>query len=79
MEEKGSAYSVLVEISGGKRPPGKPQHKWKDNIKIYLKETGWEVVGCIFLGTEQRQVVGCVGHLAVRLHKMWEIEWMRKS
>jgi len=40
VEEKKSAYSVLVEISGGKKPPGKPQHRWKDNIKIYL-QIGW--------------------------------------
>jgi len=49
LKEKGSAYSLLVEISGGKRPPRRPQHRWKDNIKIYLKEIGWKVVGWIFL------------------------------
>jgi hypothetical protein len=53
LEEKGSAYSVLVEISGGKRPPGRPQHGWKANIKIYLKEIGWEVVGWIFLAQDR--------------------------
>jgi hypothetical protein len=25
----------------GKEPLGRPRHRWKDNIKIYLGETGW--------------------------------------
>jgi hypothetical protein len=58
VEEKESAYSVLVEISGGKKPPGKPQHRWKDNIKIYL-QIGWGRGGLYFSGTEERQEVGC--------------------
>jgi hypothetical protein len=25
----------------GKRPLGRPRHRWVDNIKIYLREIGW--------------------------------------
>jgi ferric iron reductase protein FhuF len=25
----------------GKRPLGRPRHRWMDNIKMDLKETGW--------------------------------------
>jgi hypothetical protein len=25
-----------------KRPLRRPRHRWKDNIRIYLKEVGWE-------------------------------------
>jgi hypothetical protein len=25
-----------------KRPVGRPRHKWVDNIKINLRETGWD-------------------------------------
>jgi hypothetical protein len=53
LEEKGSAYSVLEEISEGKGTLGRSQNRWKDNIKIYLKELGWEVVGWIFLAQDR--------------------------
>jgi hypothetical protein len=28
--------------SEGKRPPGRPTCNWVDNIKIYLREMGWD-------------------------------------
>jgi hypothetical protein len=28
----------------GKRQLGRPTRKWKDNIKMAIRETGWEVV-----------------------------------
>jgi hypothetical protein len=28
----------------GKRPLGRPRRKWKDGIRMYLKEIGW---GCV--------------------------------
>jgi len=34
------AYSVLVGKSEGKRPLGRPRHRWEDNIKIVLQEVG---------------------------------------
>jgi hypothetical protein len=33
----------------GKRPLGKPRHKWKYNIRIDLKEVQWVGVDCISL------------------------------
>jgi hypothetical protein len=30
----------LVEIPEGKRPLGKPRHRWEDNIKVGLQEEG---------------------------------------
>ena len=38
------AYSVLVEKPEGKRLLRKPRHRWKDNIKMYLQEVGWDIV-----------------------------------
>jgi hypothetical protein len=26
----------------GKRPLGRPRRRWVDNIKIYLREVGWD-------------------------------------
>jgi hypothetical protein len=36
-----NAYRTLVRKPEGKRPLGRPRHRWMDNIKIYLRETGW--------------------------------------
>jgi hypothetical protein len=37
-----NSYTVLVGKTGGKKPLGRPRYTWVDNIKIYIKETGWE-------------------------------------
>jgi hypothetical protein len=29
-----NAYKILVGKPEGKRPPGRPRRRWKDNIKI---------------------------------------------
>jgi hypothetical protein len=34
-----NAY-ILVGKPEGKRPPGRPEHRWHDNIKVDLKEIG---------------------------------------
>ena len=36
-----STYTVLVGKSEGKRPLGRPPHRWKDNIKMDFQEMGW--------------------------------------
>ena len=33
-------YRVLVWKPGGKRPLGRPRHRWEDNIKMDLQEVG---------------------------------------
>jgi hypothetical protein len=40
IREKRCAYRVLVGNSEGKRPLRRPRHRWEDNIKIDLGETG---------------------------------------
>jgi hypothetical protein len=37
-----NAYKILVEKPDGKRPFRRPRLYWKDNIKLYLKEIGYE-------------------------------------
>jgi hypothetical protein len=39
--EKRNAYGVLVGKEEGKRPVGRPRHRWEDNIKMDLRETVW--------------------------------------
>jgi hypothetical protein len=42
MGEKRNAYRILVENPEEKRPLGRPRHRWVDNIKIDLREIGWD-------------------------------------
>jgi hypothetical protein len=39
--EKRNAYTALVGKSEGKRPLGRLRRRWKDNIKMDLRELGW--------------------------------------
>jgi hypothetical protein len=36
-----NAYRILVEKPEGKRPLGRPRHRWDENIKMDLIEKGW--------------------------------------
>jgi hypothetical protein len=40
MGERRGIYRVLVGKPEGKRPPGRPRHRWEDNIKTDLQEEG---------------------------------------
>jgi len=33
-------YRILVGKAGGKRPLGRPRHRWEGNIKMDLQEVG---------------------------------------
>jgi hypothetical protein len=45
-----TAYRVLVGKPEKMRPPlGRPRHRWVDNIKIGLREIGWDGMGWIDL------------------------------
>jgi hypothetical protein len=41
MEEVKGAYRILVGRREGRRPLGRPRHRWEDNIKMNLQEGGW--------------------------------------
>jgi hypothetical protein len=41
MGEKRNACRILVGMSEGKRPLGKPRRRWVDSIKMDLREIGW--------------------------------------
>jgi hypothetical protein len=43
MGEGRKVYRVLAEKPKRKRPLGRPTHRWKDGIRIDLREIGWGV------------------------------------
>jgi hypothetical protein len=44
MGEKRNACRILVGKPEGKRPLGKPRRRWVDDIKMDLRERGWNGV-----------------------------------
>jgi hypothetical protein len=55
MREKRNAYRILVGKPEGKRPLGRPRHRWVDNIKIDLGEIGWDGVDWVDLAQDRDQ------------------------
>jgi hypothetical protein len=51
MGEKRNAYRILV----GKRPLGRPRHRWVGNIKSDLREIGWDGMDWIALAQDRDQ------------------------
>jgi hypothetical protein len=41
MGEGRGAYRILVGRPEGRRPLGRPRHRWEDSIKMDLQEVGW--------------------------------------
>jgi hypothetical protein len=42
MGDRRGAYRVFVRKPEGKKPLGRPRHRWKDNTNMDLKEIEWE-------------------------------------
>jgi hypothetical protein len=45
--EKSNAFKVLLGKPEGKKPLGRPKHRWEDNIKMYLQEIRYNCVNWI--------------------------------
>jgi hypothetical protein len=43
-EEVRNVYRSLVGKPEGQTPLGRPRHRWEDNIRMDLREIGWEGV-----------------------------------
>jgi hypothetical protein len=42
-------HKILIGKREGRRPLGRPRHRWEDNIRTDLTEIGWEGVDWIHL------------------------------
>jgi hypothetical protein len=55
MEEKRNAYRILVGKPEGKRPLRRTKSRWADNIKMDLREIGWDDIYWIDLAQDRDQ------------------------
>jgi hypothetical protein len=60
MGEGRGVYRVLVGRPEGKSPPGRPSHRWEDNIKMDLREIGIDGANWIQLAQDRIQWRACV-------------------
>ena len=51
--ERNGLYRILVGKPEGKRPLGRPWHRWEDNIKMDLQELGCGVMDWIDLAQDR--------------------------
>jgi len=68
MGERRGVYRVLVGKPEGRRPLGRPRHRWEDNIRMDLREVGCECVGKMELAQDRdrwRALVSAVMNLRV--------------
>jgi hypothetical protein len=50
-----NANNILFGKHEGKRPLGRPQYRWEDNVRMYLKEIRWECVNWMYLAQDRDQ------------------------
>jgi hypothetical protein len=81
MGEMRNAYRILVGKPEGTRPLGRPRRRWVDDIKIDLREIGWDGMNWIELAQDRdkwRAPVNMVMNLRVP-SSCWEFpEWLHK-
>jgi hypothetical protein len=68
MREVRCAYNILVGRPEGRRPLGRPRHRWEDNMKMDLREIGFGDVDWIDLAQDRdrwRALVNTVMNLRV--------------
>jgi hypothetical protein len=55
MGEKRNACRILVGKPEGKRPLGRPRHRWENNIRMDLRVIGWGGTDWIDLAQDRDQ------------------------
>jgi hypothetical protein len=55
MGERRNAYRILVGKPEAKRPLGRPKRRWVDNVKMDLREIGWDGMVWTDLANDRNQ------------------------
>jgi hypothetical protein len=55
MGEKRNVYKILVGKPEGKRPLGRPRSRWVNNIKMDIREIGWDGMDWLNLTRDREQ------------------------
>jgi hypothetical protein len=55
MAERRNAYRILVGKPEGSRPLGRPRRRWVDNIKMTLREIGYDGIDWLDLAQDRDQ------------------------
>jgi hypothetical protein len=50
-----NVYRILVRKPEGKTPLGRPRRRWEGNIKMDLREVGWDRMDWIDLAQDRNQ------------------------
>jgi len=53
MGEERGVYRFFLGKPEGRRPQGRPWHRWLDNIRMYLQEVGCVYMDCIGLAQDR--------------------------
>ena len=72
MIEDRSVFKILTGTHAGKRPLGRPRHRYDDNIRIDLKEIGINTSNWVDTAQDRdywRALMNAA--LNLRLHKPW--------
>jgi hypothetical protein len=67
MGEVRGAYNILVGKPEGRRPLGRPRHRWEDNILMYLWEIGFGDVDWIHLAQDGDRWQALVNTMSLRV------------
>jgi hypothetical protein len=62
MGEGRGVYRILAGRPEGKRPLGRPRHRWEDGVKMDLRETGIDGANWIMLAQHRGPVAGFCEH-----------------
>jgi hypothetical protein len=72
--ERRSTHRVLVEKLEGKKPLGRPRHRWEDNIKMDLQKAGWRSMDLTDLAQDRNKWQALVNAVMnFWFHNMWGI------
>jgi hypothetical protein len=71
MGEKRNVHKVLMGKPEGKRPLGRPRHRWEDGIRMDLREISWGSVDWIQLAQDRDRWWALVNMVILQVLAPW--------